>query len=98
MPSKNFWTSDQRDIHFSTEFLCSMSGANGARGAVSKKRADTVGELPSAENCASHMPSLKAQEQGASEVATAALLRCNRFANSIRAVSVQRERSMAIKK
>jgi len=40
-----------------------------------------------AENCASHMPSLKAQEQGASEVATAALSRCNRFANSIRAFS-----------
>jgi len=50
-----------------------------------KKRPDTVGEPPSAENCASHMPSLKAQEQGESEVATAALSRGNRFANSIRA-------------
>ena len=44
---------------------------------------DTVGEPPSAENCASHMPSLKAQEQGESEVATAALSRGHRFANSI---------------
>jgi hypothetical protein len=50
----------------------------------SEKRWDTVGEPPSAENCASHMPSLKAQEQGESEVATAALSRGNRFANSIR--------------
>jgi len=45
---------------------------------------DTVGEPPSAENYALHMPSLKAQEQGESEVATAALSRGNRFANSIR--------------
>jgi len=44
---------------------------------------DTVGEPPSAEKYASHMPSLKAQEQGESEVATAALSRGNRFANSI---------------
>lgn len=48
-----------------------------------QKGGDTVGELQSAENCASQMPSLKAQEHVESNVATVALSRGNRFANSI---------------
>ena len=48
------------------------------------KRPDTVGEPPSAENCASHMPLLKVQEPGESNAAIAAVSRGNRFANSIR--------------
>jgi hypothetical protein len=57
--------------------------------AQGKKRSDTVGEPPNAENYASHMPSLKAQEQGESEVATAALSRGDRFANSIRSFVIR---------
>ena len=47
-------------------------------------RRDTVGEPPSAENCASHMPLLKVQEPGELNAAIAAVSRGNRFANSIR--------------
>ena len=42
--------------------------------------------------CASHMPSLKAQEHGESKAATAALSHGNRFANSIRPFVGQEKR------
>src|SRR5262245_9449715 len=44
---------------------------------------DTVGELQTAENCASQMPLLKTQEHVESKVATVGLSGGNRFANSI---------------
>ena len=50
------------------------------------KRADTVGEPPSTENCASHRPSVKVQESEESNAAIAVVSYGNRFANSIRAV------------
>jgi hypothetical protein len=50
------------------------------------KPPDTVGEPPSTENCASHMPLLKGQEPGESNAAIAAVLRGNRLANSITTV------------
>src|SRR5215831_4835667 len=47
------------------------------------KPSDAVGEPPSAENFAPHMPLLKVQEPGESNTAIAAVSRGNRFANSI---------------
>jgi hypothetical protein len=47
-------------------------------------RPDTVSQRQSAENCASHMPSLKAQEHGKSEALNAAMLHGRRLTNSIR--------------
>jgi len=44
---------------------------------------------PSAANCASHMPSLKAQESGESNAATAAVSRGNRLGSSIVHISGQ---------
>src|SRR2546423_1026357 len=49
-----------------------------------EKRWDTVGELKSAENCLSHMPSWKAKKLGKRTQAKVLLEPCNRFANSIR--------------
>jgi hypothetical protein len=43
---------------------------------------------PSAENCASHMSSLKAQEHGKSEALNAAIVHGGRLTNSIRALTV----------
>src|SRR5262245_41597990 len=48
------------------------------------KRSDTVGQPPSAENCASHRPLWKAEERGKSEATSATVSRGNRLANSIR--------------
>ncbi len=53
----------------------------------SGKGADTVGQPPSAENGASHMPSLQTQEHGESGTVTAPLWHGNRMTNSIGAVS-----------
>jgi len=58
------------------------------------KSRDTVGKPPSAENVASHMPSLKAQEPGESDAATAAVLRGNRLANSISRIVTQKFTSL----
>ena len=57
---------------------------------LSKKRADTVGQPQSAENCPSHMLSLKAQEHREPDIARAAVLRGNRLTNSIRTFFVPR--------
>jgi hypothetical protein len=54
-----------------------------------EKRPDTVGEPSSAENCAAYMPLLKGQEPGEANTAIAAVSRGNRFANSIRALTVR---------
>src|SRR5262245_44229226 len=59
-------------------------GGRGKKKPSVKIRTDTVGEPPSAEHCASHMPLLKGQEPGESNTAIAAVSRGNRFANSIR--------------
>jgi hypothetical protein len=52
-----------------------------------RKRPDTVGQPQSAQNCASHMPSLRVQEDGRSDTVTAAVLHGNTMTNSIRPLS-----------
>ena len=56
-----------------------------------EKRPDTVGQPRSAENCPSHMLSLKAQEHREPDIARAAVLRGNRLTNSIRPLNRQDE-------
>jgi hypothetical protein len=51
---------------------------------VSKKRPDTVGQPQSAESCASHMPSLRAQEHRGADTVTTVVLHGNGMTNSIR--------------
>jgi hypothetical protein len=84
--SKNFLISPESDIDYWNAFSHIIVAYMLPLHALYSKRADTVGEPQSAEKCASHMPSLKAQEHGESKVATAALSPGNRFANSIRAI------------
>ena len=53
---------------------------------------DTVGQPQIAENCASHMPSLKAQEHGKSKVLKAAVPHGRRMTNSIPPLSAHETR------
>jgi hypothetical protein len=62
MLSKNFLATHQVDIDLWTEFLYVACRANCPSHLVCKKRADTVGELRTAETCVSYMPSLKAKK------------------------------------
>jgi Pyruvate/2-oxoacid:ferredoxin oxidoreductase delta subunit len=64
MPSKNFLTTHQFDVHFCTEFLCTVCRPYCPSRTLYRKRADTVGELKSAEICVSHLPSKKAKKLG----------------------------------
>src|SRR5215471_12691449 len=54
-----------------------------------RNRPDTVGQPPSAENYASYMPSLKAQEYGESGTVIVSVWRGNRMTNSIWALIFQ---------
>jgi hypothetical protein len=59
-----------------------------------RKRPDTVGQPQSAQNCASHMPSLRVQEDGRSDTVTAAVLHGNTMTNSIRPFSGHKPRGV----
>src|SRR5262249_13174183 len=67
----------------------------GIWGLTNSIRADTVGELKSAVICVSHMPSLKAKKLGKLTQEKVVLEHRSTFANSIRAVFVHLESSMA---
>ena len=62
--SKNFPVNQELDAGLWIEFLGTVARQNWTAWHVSKKRADTVGELKSAEICVPHMPSLKAKKLG----------------------------------
>jgi hypothetical protein len=72
-----------KNIQFNGFFLTVSPGRAFYARESRKKRPDTVGQPPSAANCASHMPSLKAQEPGESEPETPALQCGNRLANTL---------------
>jgi hypothetical protein len=71
--SKNRCTATQHDTDFQTEFSCTFCGQRTASSRVSTGRADTVGQPRRAENGASHIPSLQAQEHGESGTVTASV-------------------------